>query len=687
MKRNNIYAWMAAAMTLAACSTNDIADLGGNDADNVVNVAATRANTSSNSNAIKAFHLVNTTQQSEYDKKYEADYKYDDASSTYVMTNGTVLWCNTNDNEGTKVNNLFQAFTPLSTAANLASYDRFYIPIYQASPELLAAADWMTATAKSTKAEATDGLSLNFEHRNAKLHFDVTVKDDAAALTSEDITVIGNITPYYSANESNKTIEAIVAPVSADEITSSTSRPTLISFRLAGGDEISVPLPTSITEIAAGKQYNFSITLGHNALTISSVSVTDWTSATITTNDDQAFNDSGIDYVTFSADSEQGFKFVVNTENEYQALLPIEGFEYSVNNGPWIAIPGTGMTDFVTFGGNKGKLRLRGKSIANSGTYRVQSEVYTYGYAIVKFENEVKVTCSGDIRTLIDYENHFVATNNARFMYLFKNCTQLTSAPKLPATDLADNCYFMMFGGCTSLATAPELPATDLADGCYANMFDGCKSLTKAPELPATKLADGCYYFMFSDCSALTTAPEELPAKELANSCYTGMFCRCTSLTSAPQLPATELANSCYWRMFDGCTLLASPPELPATTLAYSCYYMMFRGCTSLTKAPELPAQTLESNCYYHIFEGCKKISEIKMLATSYLTTDYMDGWLNYVGTDESVTSRTLILDSQDAYDALKQNERNLLPHEEWQVGYPGTTVVDINGNAITNNR
>ena len=61
-----------------------------------------------------------------------------------------------------------------------------------------------------------------------------------------------------------------------------------------------------------------------------------------------------------------------------------------------------------------------------------------------------------------------------------------------------------------------------------------------------------------------------------------------------------------------------------------------------------------------------------------------MDGWLNYVGIDESVTSRTLILDSQDAYDALKRY--NLL-RPEWQVGYPGTTVVDINGNAITNNR
>ena len=214
-------------------------------------------------------------------------------------------------------------------------------------------------------------------------------------------------------------------------------------------------------------------------------------------------------------------------------------------------------------------------------------------------------------------------------------------------------------------------------------MFEGCKSLTKAPELPATKLAYGCYYFMFSDCSALTTAPEELPATELANACYINMFSGCTSLTSAPQLPATELANSCYWRMFDGCTLLASPPELPATTLAYYCYYMMFRGCTELTKAPELPAQTLDMKCYDHIFEGCTKISEIKMLAppSEIYNNNNMDGWLYYVGTDESVTSRKLILDSQAAYDALKRH--NLL-RPEWQATTTGATVVDKNGNAIT---
>ena len=675
MKKKKIFALMAAALSLAACSTNDVANITHDDADNVVNVASATRNANASAEDMTApFHLINITQRTKNSVNFEADFTHN--GSAYTPTDGKkVVWYNGTDANGNEIENEFEAFSPLTTPYNLASSSYFHLPTDQSTADLLASADWMTASDKKTKSAANGAISLNFDHMLSKLHFDVNAKADATAMGSSDFKVINSsITPYYNNTSTPTTIEAIVNP----RETAYTSNDELINITL-GSETFSLKFPSDIT-FAPGKQYNFTLNLGHDAVSISSVSVSDWTSATITTNDDQAFNDSGIDYVTFSADSEQGFKFVVTINDVLP--LPIEGFEYSVNNGPWIAIPGTGMTDFVTFGGNKGKLRLRGKSIANSGTYRVQSEVYTYyGYAIVKFENEVKVTCSGDIRTLIDYENHFIATNNARFMYLFKNCTQLTSAPKLPATDLADNCYFMMFGGCTSLATAPELPATDLADGCYANMFDGCKSLTKAPELPATKLASGCYYFMFSDCSALTTAPEELPAKELANSCYTGMFCRCTSLTSAPQLPATTLAYNCYKNMFDGCTSLASTPELPATTLANSCYKNMFNGCTSLTKAPELPAKTLDTQCYDHIFEGCKKISEIKMLAT-YLEiyTNNMDGWLNYVGTDESVTSRKLILDSQAAYDELKRN--NLL-RPEWQATTTGATVVDKNGTEI----
>ncbi len=679
MKMNKIYAWMAAAMTLAACSTNDIADLGGNDADNVVNVAATRANTSSNTTkAISSFHLINTTQQEKYNTKYEADYILE--NNSYTMKNGKAVWYNEDD--APAEGNVFKAFTPLTTAANLASYDRFYIPIYQASPELLAAADWMTATATSTKAAATDGLSLNFEHRNAKLHFDVTVKDDAAALTSEDITVIGNITPYYSANESNKTIEAIVAPVSADEITSSTSRPTLISFRLAGGDEISVPLPTSISQIEAGKQYNFSITVGHNTLTISSVSVTDWTATTVTPGkeDEASCADEDIDYITFTAESEQQIKVIYYDDDPRKELDPTNPYgdqsyaitrstdtykyEYSINNGEWIPFDEIDDSDNVIFGGDKGTLRLRGKN--TSGTRK----------RVIVFKNETKVACTGDIRTLLDYESYkTVDTRDANFNFLFIYCKQLISAPKLPCMNLDKECYEGMFYGCTSLVEAPALPATTLANYCYESMFEDCSSLKVAPALPATELAESCYESMFDGCSSLKVAPA-LPATELKYACYAYMFDDCTSLTVAPELPATTLSPYCYNYMFSDCTSLTTAPALPATDLAESCYSGMFSGCTALTKAPELKASILVTDCYSYIFLDCSNLSSVTMLAEDVNAETCLYLWLCNSGT--SAQSRTLKLKNATVYNTIINTtyyERPALP-DNWKSGASGTTII-----------
>jgi hypothetical protein len=88
-----------------------------------------------------------------------------------------------------------------------------------------------------------------------------------------------------------------------------------------------------------------------------------------------------------------------------------------------------------------------------------------------------------------------------------------------------------MFGNCTGLKTAPKLPATKLAESCYSGMFNNCTSLTDAPELPAMILTTGCYEYMFYGCTGLTTAPV-LPARILAVSCYTSMFMNCSNLNS-----------------------------------------------------------------------------------------------------------------------------------------------------------
>ena len=355
-------------------------------------------------------------------------------------------------------------------------------------------------------------------------------------------------------------------------------------------------------------------------------------------------------YLTFTADQPQTFK--VST---YQSYTLDESIQYSLNGGVWTKLD---VGTEITFGGDNGALRLRGKSSGGTASTK-------YKYAFISFgDSKVKVTCSGDIRTLIDYDNYVtVSTANARFCYLFKECASLTTAPELPATTLATDCYSYMFSNCTGLTTAPELPATTLADYCYHGIFLNCAGLTTAPELPATTLTEGCYRAMFYHCAGLTTAPK-LPATTLAKECYYQMFQSCTSLTTAPELPATTMAEACYGYMFWDCDGLTAAPELPALTLAKDCYQGTLRDCDGLTTAPELPATTLAEGCYAemfyesdglttapilpattlvkrcysYMFNDCKKLDNITMLATDISAPNCLNVWVSGVASTGTFT-------------------------------------------------
>lgn len=212
---------------------------------------------------------------------------------------------------------------------------------------------------------------------------------------------------------------------------------------------------------------------------------------------------------------------------------------YSTDHNTWNVWDGTAISS-----ANK-KLYLRGKG---------NTKFYTSKGA--RLSLSAKASCSGNIQTLLDWESPptSISTDHC-YDGMFNGCTNLTTAPELPAITLAQNCYNSMFKGCTNLTTAPELPATTLANYCYSSMFDGCTNLTTAPNLPATTLASNCYSYMFDNCKSLTTAPA-LPSTTLAAYCYNGMFRGCTNLTTAPALPATTLAQGCYYYMFNGCTKL-----------------------------------------------------------------------------------------------------------------------------------
>ena len=364
------------------------------------------------------------------------------------------------------------------------------------------------------------------------------------------------------------------------------------------------------------------------------------------------------DYLTFKAETAQTLTM----------SKAVETLEYSVGGAAWAEL-GMATVEF----GPTGDLRVRGKSAM--GTAASDRDVAT-----VTFGNEAStVAASGDIRTLVDYENYTndaLDTSNARFCDLFRNCAVLTSAPALPATTLTDYCYSKMFWG-TGLTEAPALPATTLANSCYANMFQNCSALTEAPALPATTLADNCYAHMFASCTSLTKAPV-LPATTLAYRCYSQMFTGCTSLTAAPVLPATTLAVNCYGSMFSGCTSLIEAPALPATTLESACYNGMFMRCTSLTKAPILPAAKLESTCYFMMFYNSSNLSEVTMLATDVTAQGCMDNWLTgtaatgtfYKNSALTDVSTLLLPDGWEVEDAFQirytSTDGNLVTPNSW---------------------
>ena len=281
------------------------------------------------------------------------------------------------------------------------------------------------------------------------------------------------------------------------------------------------------------------------------------------------FKPAGRSYLTFSSFS--SFTLAVNDATKHWNGT----LEYFTSDRTWATWDGTTILSAVADDGEY-VLYLRG-----TGNTVITGTETAYKWVLTGAD----IKCIGNIENLLDYATveSGVHPTMASYCYysMFKDCTNLTQAPALPATTLATGCYCIMFKNCTNLTQAPALPATTLAASCYAYMFQDCTNLTQAPALPATTLATGCYSSMFNGCASLAQAPA-LPATKLMDNCYSYMFQDCTNLTQAPALPATTLATGCYSRMFKNCTNLTQVPSLPATTLMGNCYPYMFHGCASL---------------------------------------------------------------------------------------------------------
>ena len=402
----------------------------------------------------------------------------------------------------------FQCWYP---ADGKNSYSKGYIQEDQSNATEIAKSDYMTAAVTNlTKIPDSRQLNVALVRKTARLILNIQSFNDqfdanttkvnhiriaSKASTDASESSIVNIKPLQNGKGGiGTTYTALVAPGEVEG-----------KLYFTTDESAETPLVVKTGALEAGKSYTYNLIVGKNKVTIGNVTVAEWGTDKI---------DGGkaefTPYVTFTADAAQTFK--MTTSGNYA----IDKLEYSLDGNEWTAVE---KDKEVEFGGEKGSLFLRGTNInGTASTWDVSS-------TITFTDKNVEVACTGDIRTLLDWKNYStVDTQYARFCYLFNGCTVLTSAPELPATKLANDCYYYMFGDCTSLTSAPELKATTLADGCYYYMFFNCTSLTSTPELKATTLADKCYWSMFEACTKLSTVTMLAPGDKIseATDCYYG---------------------------------------------------------------------------------------------------------------------------------------------------------------------
>ena len=557
-----------------------------------VDNATTRTNPAATDNTQTIFN--NNDQVTVSNNGNQADYAYNGTSWAPAIADKYLLW--------DRSNLTFNCWYPAG-GNNTATIG--YLTADQSSEKLMAESDYMNA--EKTLKTSDEALNFNLERKTARLILKISAFTDvpgtikhvrivSKASTAEGETQTIDIMPLTQKGEGEiggigTTYTALVIP---GEV--------VAKFYFTDNTSSEEPLTMTTNVTAAGNSYIYNLNvIKRTKIEVTGIKAGPWT-ANGTTNGDLIC----YPYVTFKAEQPQTFKMTA------QEGYKISGLEYSVKNGEWNNVVADKV---VEFGGEKGDLRLRGKN--NPGG---TSKQYS-GYSQISFGTTADVACTGDIRTLLDYESYkTVKTDQALFCHLFENCKAITSAPDLPAETLAEDCYSFMFDGCTSLKTAPELPATTLAGFCYYRMFYGCESLETAPTLSAETLDTACYGYMFEGCTNLKTAPE---------------------------LRATQLFSCCYEGMFRGCKSLESAPELPATTLAIQCYAYMFQNCANLSSVTMLaPSDQIKNNsncCLY---------------------------WLDGAGT--SAKSRKLIVLDEAAYNMLVN--KNYLP-AIWKKDATNTTV------------
>ena len=349
-----------------------------------VNNATTRTNPAATDDAQTKFK--ENDQVTVSNNGNQADYAYVRESWAPAIADKYLLW--------DRSNLTFNCWYPAG-GNNTATVG--YLTTDQSTEDLMAKSDYMNAEKKLQT--ANDPLNFNLVRKTARLILKISGLIDVPGtikhvrIVSKASTAAGeantiDITPFAQKGEGEigdvgSTYTALVIP---GEI--------VAKFYFTDDMSTEKPLTMTTTVTAAGSSYIYNLNvIKRTKIEVTGITEGPWTANGTTTGDLICYP-----YVTFKAEQPQTFKMTP------QYGYTISGLEYSVNGGEWKkVVADTG----VDFGGDKGNLRLRGTN--HNGT------ADDSGYSTIIFtDSNVKVACTGDIRTLLDWKNYRYGDDKAQ---------------------------------------------------------------------------------------------------------------------------------------------------------------------------------------------------------------------------------------------------------------------------------
>lgn len=397
----------AAAMLTAACSQEDLTTSYQDDPNAVQITAQVGEGDVSGGFVTRSTPAGGTTEE-------EGNFKSGDRISVSTADQGPVVYAfdgsawSPENGKFLKWTSSHMTFTAYYPVAEGVDENTFVVPTDQTDANKIAAADYMTYSSSVDRAQDHNGVNLQMQRKMARIVINPILQTQFDEYTVTAVTVHGNTAGYSGGTTTTGDLAvnaykhtdgkfyALLSPTTADAIR------YFIDVTVTKGDVSETLHAKGIPATTAGNSYTINLTVGRNVANITGITINEWTSgATIGTDEEAEL----VPYVTFSAENDQTFTMDFKPDNYAEGVFSLgedEYFEYSVGGGKWTRFTST-VSD-VAFGGANGNLRLRGKSSKGTATK-------PKCYSTIKFTtSNSPVQCTGDIRTLIDYENYATAS-------------------------------------------------------------------------------------------------------------------------------------------------------------------------------------------------------------------------------------------------------------------------------------